>query len=160
MSTQPFRSEFDAVILRKEKEKVEAERDVQRLRKRLTRAEFNVKRRERWIRWLERRIKIAHDRLLLLPTVDMLRETHRIEVRRTHVARHRARVEMKRVVVNTLRTQLELAQQRLNRIEAEFDAYKRQREVKRQQFLAKQRQREDDQRDEDQIIRFNQKRDE
>lgn len=160
MSKPAFRSEFDAVILRKEKEKVEAERDVATLRKRLSRAEHNVKRRERWIAWLDRRIKLSHDRVLLLPTVDMLRESNRIEVRRNHVAKHRLRLTQKNVVVNTLRAQLDLAQQRLNRLEAEFDAYKRQREVRYKQFLAKLQKREDDQRDEDQIIRFNQRRDE
>lgn len=159
MSKPVFRSELDAVLLLKDREKVEAERRVKKLRGKLKRAERNVARRKRFSAWIDRRLKIGYARLVLLPAVDMDREGRRLEVRREHVRRHAVRLEQKARVARTLKAQLEIAESELMRIEAELDSYRRQREIRYKQFLAKQAKKEDNERDDDQIIRFNQKRD-
>jgi hypothetical protein len=160
MSKPVFRSELDAILLLKDKEKVEAERRLVAIRARLRRAERNAKRRVRWTSWLERRVKLGFSRLLHLPPADMERESRRLEVRREHARRHAARLIQKQAIVRALAAKLELAQAELARIEAELDSYRRQREVRYREFLRVLAKKEDERRDEDQILRHNQRREE
>lgn len=158
MSKPVFRSELDAILLLKDKEKVEAERRLVAVRARLRRAEHNLKRRLRWAAWLERRIRVGFSRLVHLPPSDMERENRRLEVRRDHARRHMARIAQKQAIVRALTVKLELAQAELVRVEAELDSYRRQREVRYREFLRGLAKKEDERRDEDQIIRHNQNR--
>lgn len=158
MSKPAFRSELDAILLLKDKEKVEAERRLVALRDKLRRAKRNLKRRARWVAWLDRRIRLGFSRLVHLPPFDMERESRRLEVRRAHSRKHAARLGQKEAIVRALSTRLDLAIAELARLEAELDSYRRQREVRYQQFLKTLAKKEDDRRDEDQIIRQNQRR--
>jgi hypothetical protein len=160
MAKPEFRSELDAILLLKDKEKVEAERRLVALRAKLRRAAWNAKRRARWVKWLERRIRLGYSRLVHLPPHDMERESRRLDVRREHVKLHLVRAAQKATLMRAFETKLDLAAAELTRIEAELDSYKRQREVRYRQFLAALAKKEDNDRDEDQIVRFNQRREE